>query len=157
MKSILSYRAYVFTGLTLPSIMLLIYLFNNRIEAFGKDYNLKFIFVGSLLLITCFWLILGTYRRVISLTINDKEVIVKNIFNSVTKIKIDEIDGFESTIETSRGGSYEVIYLIKNKKTLVHISEFHLANYSEIKKEIKSKISDLGIVDFLFITDWKRY
>ncbi len=73
------------------------------------------------------------------------------------KIALKDFDGFETTIETSRGGSYEVLYLMKNKKSLVHISEFQIANYKELKNHIETKLKNLGLFPFSLFTDWKRY
>ena len=157
MKSKLSYRAYFFVGLIIPTLILPIYLFFNRKEAFGENYNIKFLFVCSLMLITCFWLFVGTLRRVISLDLSNREITVKNILQSEKKIRLGDLDGFETTIETSKSGNYEVLFLVKNNKTLVHISEFHLSNYKEIKSEIETKLKNLGFVPFSFFSDWKRY
>ena len=157
MKSKFSYRAYFFVGLIIPTLILPIYLFFNRKEAFGENYNIKFLFVGSLMLITCFWLFVGTLRRVISLDLSNREITVKNILQSEKKIRLGDLDGFETTIETSKSGNYEVLFLVKNNKTLVHISEFHLSNYKEIKSEIETKLKNLGFVPFSFFSDWKRY
>lgn len=143
--------------MTIITFLLPIYLFVNRIEAFGENYNLKFLFVSSLMLFACFWLILGTFRRVIFLKISDQEIIFKTLLLSEKKIALNDFDGFETTRETSRGGSYEVLYLMKNQKSLIHISEFHLANYKELKSDIEKKLNNLGLVPFSFITDWKRY
>jgi hypothetical protein len=156
-KSQFSFRTYIFVALTITTFLLPIYLFINRIEAFGENYNLKFLFVSSLMLFACFWLILGTYRRVLWLKINEEEIIFKNILLSEKKIALKDFDGFETTIETSRGGSYEVLYLMKNKKSLVHISEFQLANYKELKNHIETKLKNLGLTPFSLFTDWKRY
>ncbi|MGO4822029.1 MULTISPECIES: hypothetical protein [unclassified Flavobacterium] len=156
-KSQFSFRTFFFVALTIATFVLPIYLFVNRVEAFGENYNLKFLFVSSIMLFTFFWLILGTVRRVLLLKINDQEIIIKNILLSERKFSFTEFDGFETTIETSRSGSYEVLYLMKNKKSLIHISEFHLANYKELKSSIEKKLNNLGLIPFSFITDWKRY
>ena len=157
MKSKLSYRTFASILLIVPTGLLPIYLFLNREEAFGKDYNLKFTFIGSLFLVTCFWLVLWNLRRAISIEITEKQIIVKNCLRAEIELKFDDLDGFETTIETSKGGSYEVLYLIKNQKTLAHISEFHLSNYKQLKSNINGKLKNLGFVPFSFLSDWKRY
>lgn len=156
-KSRFSLKTFIFITLTIFSFFLPIYLFINRIEAFGKNYNLKFLFVSSLMLFSSFWLILGTIKRVLSIKINDQEIIIRKLLFIEIKIRLDSFDGFETTIETSKSGRYEVIYLMKNKKSLVHISEFHLANYRELKSSIEKKVKNLGDAPFSFFSDWKRY
>lgn len=156
-KSEFSYRTYIQVALTTIALLFPIYLFFNRIEAFGDNYNLKFLFVSSLMLLSGIWLVLGIIKRAIIINISDQEVILKNIFLSEKHINIKDFDGFETTSENSKYGSYEVIYLVKNKKSVIHLSEFHLSNYREIKKLIEGKINNLGDFPFSFLTDWKRY
>lgn len=157
MKSKFSYRVYCFVGLLILALIVLIYSFFNRKETFGENSNFKFLFVGSFMLISCFGLFIGTLRRVISLNLSNSEIIVKNILQSEKKIRLEDLDGFETTIEPSKIGNYEVLFLVKNNKTLVHISEFHLSNYKEIKSKIETKLKNLGFVPFSFFSDWKRY
>ncbi|UUC44725.1 hypothetical protein [Flavobacterium cerinum] len=158
MKSKLTYQAYIQVGLIIPTLILPVYLFIKRGEAFGENYNIKFLFVGSLMLITCLFLFVVILRRVISVNLSDNEIVVKNILQSELKIKFKDLDGFETTFETSKGGkSYEILYLIKDNKVLVHISEFHFSNYKEIKNKVRSKLKDCGFVPFSYFSDWKRY
>ncbi|HEU4789413.1 MAG TPA: hypothetical protein VFS71_06995 [Flavobacterium sp.] len=156
-KSQFSFRTFISVPFTITIFFFPIYLFINRVEAFGENYNLKFIFISSLILFVCFWLILGTVRRVLWIKINDEEIIFKNIFLSERKFALKEFDGFETTVEISRGGSHKVLYLMKNKKSLVHISEYYLANYKELKSHIETRMNNLGFVPFSLLTDWKRY
>jgi hypothetical protein len=156
-KSRFSFKTYLYVAMIIPTFFLPIYLFINRVETFGENYNLKFLFVSLIMLFTCFWFILGTIKRVLWIEINSQEIRITNILFSKTKIKISTFDGFETSIETSNAGNYEVMYLIKNKKSLVHISEFHLANYKELKSSIETKMSNLGYVPSRFFSDWKRY
>ena len=157
MKSKLSYKSVIFVALAIATFILPIYLFINRVEAFGKHHNLIFLFVALLILLACFWLILGTIKRVIWIEINDQEITVKSILQDEKKFRFKDFDGFETTIESSKGGNYEVLFLMKNKCSLIHISEFHLSNYKELKSNIESKINYLGFIPFSFFTDWKRY
>lgn len=83
-----SFRTFIYVAMTITPFLLPIYLFINRVEAFGENYNLKFLFVSSLMLFTCFWFILGTFRRVLWLKINDEEIIFKNIFLSEKKLHL---------------------------------------------------------------------
>jgi hypothetical protein len=56
------------------------------------------------------------------LWINNQEIRITNILFSKNKIKINTFMVLKLQSETSNAGSYEVMYLIKNKKSLVHIS-----------------------------------
>ncbi len=156
-KSKFSFRTYFFVAMTIITFFLPIYLFINRAETFGESYNMKFLFVSSFMIFFCIWTILQTFRRVLWLKINNEEIIFKNILLSEKKIALKDFDGFEITIEKSKGGSYEVLYLMKNKKSLVHISEFHIANYEELKNHIEAKLNNFGLITFNIFSDWKRY
>lgn len=156
-KSKFSYRTYIQVAISIIALFFPIYLFFNRIEAFGDNYNLKFLFVSFLMLLSGVWSILGVIKRAIIIKINDQEIILKNIFLSEKQINIKDFDGFETTTENSRYRSYEVLYLVKDKKSVIHLSEFHLSNYREIKKSIEGKINNLGYFPFSFLTDWRRY
>ncbi len=157
MQSNLSYRAYVYAGMAVVMLFSPIYLFFNRVEAFGNDYDFKFLLVGSPMLLVSVRLLLGTWRRLIKVTLSNGDITVANIADVVTKISLSELDGFETTFETSRGGRYEVLYLMKGKKSVVHLSQFHLANYVEIKKFITPKLKDLGYGKFSLFGSLKRY
>ena len=156
-KSEFSFRTFIFIAMTITTLLLPIYLFVNRVESFGENYNFKFFFVSTLMIFSCFWLILGMIHRVLCLKLNDQEIVFKNIFLSERKFTFKDFDGFEITTETSKAGSYEVLYLIKNKKSLVHISEFHLANYKELKNHIEINLKNLGYIPHSLINNWKRY
>ena len=156
-KSQFSFRIFFYVSMGIITFVSPIYLFINRVEAFGENYNLKFLFVSSLMLFICFWIVLGTFRRIVRLQISDKEIRLKNIFLSERKFTFSDFDGYQTTIETSKSGNYEVMYLMKNEKSVIHISEFHLSNYKELKSNIDKKINNLGLIPFSFTTDWKRY
>ena len=63
-QSRFSYRTYIHITLAVITLIYPFYLFFNRKETFGNHYNLKFIFVSSLMLLSCSWLILGIIKRI---------------------------------------------------------------------------------------------
>jgi hypothetical protein len=152
-----SIKTYLFVVIPFVTFIFPIYLFFNRFEAFGNHHNQKFLFIASLFWLTCFYSILGIIKRVVTIKITDQEITTKNIFRSKKHIKLKDFDGYETTSEISRGGSYEVVYLMKNQKSLIHISEFHLSNYNELKSLVQKNINNLGYSSFNFLSDWKRY
>jgi len=104
------------------------------------------------------WLVLGLLRkRVTILNLDKNKIFVKNFFQSKKEYNLNEFLGFEKTIETSRGGSYEVLYLMKEGKSLIHVSEFNHKNYKEIKELIEQNMQNLGFVPTNIFTNWKRY
>lgn len=156
-KSKFSYRTYFYVVVTIVTFILPITLFIDRVEAFGSDYNLKFLYIAFLMWFACFWLVSGTIKGVVSINFDDEVILIKNIFLIEKQSRLKDFGGYETTFETSRGGTYEVLYLMKNKKTLVHISEFHFSNYKELKSLIEKKLNNLGYIPFNYFTDWRRY
>ena len=125
-QSRFSYRTYIHITLAVITLIYPFYLFFNRKETFGNHYNLKFIFVSSLMLLSCLWLILGIIKRINRISIGDKEITLKNIILSEKHFDLKDFNGFETTLERSKYKSYEVLYLIKDHKSVVHISELHI-------------------------------
>ncbi|MBW1658810.1 hypothetical protein [Flavobacterium quisquiliarum] len=157
MKSKFSYRTYLYVIFTIFSIAVAISLFINSKETFGEDVVMKLFFIGSLLLFTNLFLISGLIKRVISVTLSEQEINIKNFLFKERKIFFTDLDGFETTIETSRAGDYEVLLLIKDKKIILQLSQFHISNYFELKDFIKTKTTDLGFIPSNILNDLKRY
>ena len=103
------------------------------------------------------WTKLGIIKRINRISISDKEITLKKTLLSEKHFDLKDFNGFETTLERSKYKSYEVLYLIKDKKSVIHISELHISNYKEIKKSIEKKLINLGYSPFSFFSDWKRY
>ncbi|NBL65427.1 hypothetical protein GV828_09475 [Flavobacterium sp. NST-5] len=151
MKSKLSLRAYIMGFCSFPLLVSLIFLFFNRKSAFSNHYNLKFLFIGILGFLAFMYILIATYKRAILIEILDKHISVKNIFSKFAHYDFEEFDGFQTVIETSKGGSFEVLYLIIKNRRVVPISEFHQKNYHQLKIEIANKVKNLGEVPFNFL------
>jgi len=69
----------------------------------------------------------------------------------------NEIDGYETSYISSRSGSYEYFYLIKNNKKVIKISEFYHANYKDLKRDIiKKGIKNLGFENWSLLMEMKE-
>jgi hypothetical protein len=152
-----SIKAYLFVVIPFVTLTLPIYLFFNRLEAFGNHHNSKFLFVASLMWIACFYSILDLIKRIVIIKVSHQEIKTQNIFSSKKQIDLKDLDGYQISSEISRAGSYEVLYLMKDKKCIIHISEFHLSNYNELKSFIQQNVNNLGYSSFNFFSHWKRY
>lgn len=75
----------------------------------------------------------------VKIEITEKEIAIRKLlgFGRKTRFPWGEIDGFEIVERSSRSEKYEVLHVIKNKRIVIRVSQFYLANYSEIKKVIK--------------------
>ena len=92
-----------------------------------------FLFV-SIILLVLFYVNIKILKRI---EINFDGIKVKNfipIFNSFYKWK--EIGHSFETVEYGKSGSANVIYLFKNKKAVVRISDSVYQNYEDLKNEI---------------------
>ncbi|MFD2602096.1 hypothetical protein [Flavobacterium suzhouense] len=60
---------------------------------------------------------------------------------------IKEFDGFKTSSIMSKGTLYNYIFLIKNGKRVVKISDGYYSNYQEMSDFFKTNLNDLGHVD----------
>lgn len=116
------------------------------------------IFVPSLVIFSFVYLLIGELRtKVIIVEIEKDEIRIKRFFGiKVETYKISEISGWKYSHLTSRGGTYEYLYLIKNERKIIKISQFYHKNYSQLKNEIKIKLKCLGYEKFSLIDEFKE-
>lgn len=116
------------------------------------------IFIPTLLIFTFSYLLFGEIRtKMITVIIENQEIIIKRYFGLKTEtFKIAEINGWKYSHLTSRGGTYEYLYLIKNGKKIIKISQFYHKNYFKLKNEIQAKFKYLGYEKFSFLDELKE-
>jgi len=81
---------------------------------------------------------------------------INPIFPFIRKTrKWSDYDYYHTVQESSRSGTYEAIWLIKNNKLKDRVSSFYYSNYSGIKGDIRTKKNgQLRINPFLEIFYW---
>lgn len=83
--------------------------------------------------------------------ISSNNIKVKNLFFiNILTCNWNEISYFTEKIEYGKGGSANVIYLVKNKTVILSISDSVYKNYDKIKEEISKKLEQKNINDFNF-------
>ena len=94
----------------------------------------------------------------IKVVLNDDHLLVKPFGGLATakKYLYKDLDGFKTSILRSRGGENEYIYFIKDNKKVGKISDFYHKNYLELKKEIATKLNDLGFEKFSYKDEIKE-
>jgi hypothetical protein len=105
------------------------------------------------------WLVLGELRtKEIKVTIDGDKIKVRNFLGAgVTKFyRFDEVDGFKTSILPSRQGDYEYLYLIKNNRKIVKLSQFYHRNYKELKQIIAAKTTDMGFEEFSYSKEFRE-
>jgi hypothetical protein len=123
--------------------MLIIYLFINRIDAFGENYNLKFTFVFPILFSITVLIVHGIIiPRALFITIDKKFIKVSNIFSS-KQYSLENIKGFSKKVEITKSGlKFEMLELITNNNKKIIVSESMYRNYRELKNRIAASLGE---------------
>ncbi len=116
-----------------------------------------YIYLTVALLFTLIWLVFGELRtKIISVTIDHQYIEKKNYLGWYQKYHFKDFDGFETSILVSKGASHEYLYLVKNNRKIIKISEAYHKNYNELKNRISLHSKDLGEVQFSYIDELKE-
>lgn len=105
------------------------------------------------------WIFFGELRtKVVKVEIHDKTIVVSNYLGLGTKRVYDfsQFDGFETALLPSKYDTYEYLYLMKNKKKVVKLSQFYHSNYADLKEAMTVKARFLGQKGFSYIQEIKE-
>lgn len=115
------------------------------------------IYMTLLFLFTWIWLVFGEFRtKVIEVSLNNTEIEKKNYLGLRQKYNYKDFDGYQTSILTSKGQSFEYLYLIKNNQKIVKISEYYHKNYYDLKNEISIHLKDLGEIKLSYFDELKE-
>lgn len=126
-------------------------------DFFGLPIPLYFLYI--LLTFTNIWLFFGEMRmKIISLELNNSEIVIRRYFGLYKKevFNYNEFEGFKISLLPGNEGFHEYLYLMKENKNVIKISDFYHKNYFEIKNELSKKIKDLGIEKFSYSSELKE-
>jgi len=113
------------------------------------------IFVPSILILL--FLIGELRRKIVIIKIENNQFEIKKFFGlKVETYKFSEIKGWKHSLQKTKGRTYEYLYLYRNDKKIIKISNFYHKNYSNLKNEIKNKIKCLGYEPFSLIDELKE-
>jgi hypothetical protein len=113
----------------------------------------------ALLLFTWVWLIFGELRTKIITVQIDYNIITVTNFGGLGRKKefaYKEFEGYRTALLPSKGRTYEYLYLMKDGKKKIKISQFYHRNYSQLKKEITKKVKFLGQERFSYLREFKE-
>jgi len=114
------------------------------------------IYMAVLFLFTWIWLVFGELRtKVIKVTIENNHIKKKNYLGLNQKYNFKDFSGFQTSILTSKGESFEYLYLVKDNRKIIKISEAYHKNYGELKNRIEANLKDLGEIKFSYIDEFK--
>ena len=126
---------------------------NHKMPPFAMFVFLTFFFIA--------WnmLVFGELRiNTIKVKIKDDEIVASNYLGLGLKktYSFSGFEGFIKVIKPSKYSSYEYLYLLKNGKRVICLSQFYHSNYSDLKKCIEDKVPDLGYKGFHFGREMKQ-
>lgn len=115
------------------------------------------VYMVVLFLFTWIWLVFGELRtKIIEIAIFDNQVEKKNYFGLKQKFDFNYFDGFQTSILRGKGESHEYLYLVKDKRKVIKISETYHKNYFELKKRIATDLNNLGKIEFSYLDELKE-
>ena len=116
---------------------------------FGENFKIYNLFNIPFLIIPCLiFYIFSTFLR--SIMITEKEVCIKFLFFKIKCYKFLFFDYCFTTIEKGKGGSSEILYLVKDKKLKLRISSGMYKNYFQLKDLLIKKIEYKGMLELNF-------
>ncbi|MBC6490695.1 hypothetical protein BC349_19685 [Flavihumibacter stibioxidans] len=120
--------------------------------------------IGVFVFLTLFifiwiWLVFGELRtKLIKAEIEGEQIAVSKYlgFGSKKYYILSQFDGIETAILPSRYDKYEYLYLMKNGRKVIKLSEFYHGNYTDLKHALTGKVKNLGQSRLDFIQEVKE-
>lgn len=153
-KSFIFPVIFSFFGIFFSIFWILIF---TSIIIFGNDFGLINLVLLPILIIP-FFILYVVHEFLDSLKLSKNGIsIYKFLFFKFKFIDWKSLDYSFVTIESNRNGTYEVIYLVRNKKLIFKISEFNYKNFNEIRKFISLNLENKGRIELGFFQSFKYF
>lgn len=157
MKSKLKLRALLIPFLIAVFTFISVFILITNLPIKIEELRWIDIYMSSLFLFTWIWLVFGEFRtKLIEVSLNKTEIEKKNYLGLKRKYNYKDFDGYQTSSLTSKGQSFEYLYLIKNNQKIVKITEYYHKNYYDLKNEISTHLRDLGEIKFRYIDELKE-
>ncbi len=115
------------------------------------------VYMSFLFLYVWIFLVFGEFRnKIIVISLYNNEIKKKNYLGLKRKYNYKDFDGYQTSILTAKGQSYEYLYFIKDNKKIIKISEYYHKNYFDLKNEISAHLFFLGEVKSSLIDEIKE-
>jgi hypothetical protein len=111
------------------------------------------------LILVCI-MIFGELRRRTIKVIIDSETITVRRYLGWGREKLyflNQFEGFYTTELQSRYGGYEYLYLMKDNRKVIKLSEFYHANFQEMKAAISGKVKNFGPLTYNFWREVREF
>ena len=97
---------------------------------------------------------LGTLVRDVNfINICDNKITFQNLLGIKQEIDFNELDGYITMMQFDKGGTFEVIYLVKHGKFIGKITSFLYSNYDDMKTHLDTKY--IGDIAFSYLSSLK--
>lgn len=115
------------------------------------------VYMTILFLFTIIGLIFGELRtKIIVIEIKNNYINKKNYLGFNQNYNFKDFDGFQTSIFVSKGERFEYLYLVKDNKKIIKISQAYHKNYFELKDKISIHLKNLGEIEFSYIDELKE-
>ncbi|UHO38886.1 hypothetical protein H5J24_01490 [Chryseobacterium capnotolerans] len=116
------------------------------------------IFLPGILILSFLAIFFGEIKqKFISVEFTPHEIIMKRFMGLQTKsYKVSTIEGWKYSYISTRGGSYEYLYLYKDGQKVVKLSQFYHKNYDEVKYYVRTLFKNLGYEKFSYKDEFKE-
>ncbi|RZL43977.1 MAG: hypothetical protein EOP00_21955 [Pedobacter sp.] len=115
------------------------------------------IYMTFVFLLTWIWLVFGELRtKIIKVIIDNNNIEKKNFLGFNYKYSFKDFSGYNTSILTAKGESFEYLYLIKDDQKLIKLSEAYHKKYSDLKNKIEANFKNLGEIKFNYIDEFKE-
>lgn len=154
-ESKFKFTAYIAPFFALAILLLLVCLIANKFEDFTSIGG--GIFASTLLLLSLVMLFNDMVTKAIGIKIYKNDISIRPFLGLgwQKNYEIEALDGFQSSIISAKGGTYRILYLMKDNKKVGKITEFYHSNYNEIHDFFIQNLKDLGSVRTNIITEIK--
>lgn len=156
------FTTYIILALLIFLTGFIYFIFFSLADALHEDSFIVIFMFGFLIffyLLVFIWLVFGELRtKAVAVKITDNEIFKKGYLGlGMTKqFQFGECSHITSLVLTSNYGSYEYLYLWKDNKKVVKLSEYYHRNYSELKNQLISKVEYSGEVPFIMYEEIKE-
>lgn len=150
-QSKLSITLLIPLGLLLFITSFLAYILTEIINTPDLPSILPYLVVGPFFIIIWLWLVFGELRKKTTKVILTEDLITFFDFAGITTgttLPYSYFDSIKTSILSTRLGNYEYLYLIKEGKKIVCLSQFYHLNYSELKECLIQKAMEISNPNF---------
>lgn len=149
MKSIFNFRVFliptlIFLSFALGLVSLIDVLIKNKIENNEKQIILSILFIYVFTII----FIHEIKTKIIIISIEENKILKKTWGTKDIFYDFKDINGFQTRTVKGKLESFEYLYLIKDNKRVLTISQTYHKNYFELKNKISKDFNNLGVSKF---------